>query len=131
MKEKLLQYLWPFQYFNKNELTTIDGDPIQIIHQGSFNTNQGADFSEAKIKIGNTTWAGNVELHIKSSDWNLHNHSADKNYNNIILHVVWQHDKEIKDIAGNNLPTLGLQNRVSKLLLSLIHISEPTRLGMI
>lgn len=118
MKEKLLQYIWQFQYFNKNELTTIDGDPIQIIHQGSFNTNQGADFSEAKIKIGNTTWAGNVELHIKSSDWNLHNHSADKNYNNIILHVVWQHDKEIKDIAGNNLPTLGLQNRVSKLLLN-------------
>lgn len=113
-----MQYIWQFQYFNKNELTTIDGDPIQIIHQGSFNTNQGADFSEAKIKIGNTTWAGNVELHIKSSDWNLHNHSADKNYNNIILHVVWQHDKEIKDIAGNNLPTLGLQNRVSKLLLN-------------
>jgi len=117
MKEKLLQYIWQFQYFNKNELATIDGDPLQIIHCGSFNTNQGADFSEAKIKIDNTTWAGNIELHIKSSDWNLHNHSADKNYGNIILHVVWQHDKEI-NIAGSILPTLVLQNRVSKLLLN-------------
>ena len=117
MKEKLLQYIWQFQYFNKNELTTTEGDLLQIIHQGNFNTNQGADFSEAKIKIETTTWAGNIELHIKSSDWNLHNHSADKNYSNIILHVVWQHDKEI-NVAGNNLQTLELQNRVSKLLLN-------------
>ncbi|MEO5783065.1 MAG: DUF2851 family protein, partial [Ginsengibacter sp.] len=109
--------IWHFQYFNNNELTTIDGEPLQIIHQGNLNTNQGADFTQAKIKTGNTTWAGNIELHIKSSDWNLHNHSADKNYGNIILHVVWQHDKEI-NIAGNNLPTLELQNRVSKLLLN-------------
>ena len=116
MKEKLLQYIWQFQYFNKNELATIDGEPLQIIHQGSFNTNQGADFFEAKIKIGNTTWAGNIELHIKSSDWVLHKHSADKNYNNIILHVVWQHDTEI-NIAGNKLPALELHNKVSKLLL--------------
>ncbi len=117
MKERLLQYIWQFQNFNKNNLTLIDGDRLQIIHQGKFNTNQGADFTEAKIKIGNTTWAGNIELHIKSSDWNLHNHSADKNYNNIILHVVWQQDKEIT-VAGNSLPTLELQDRVSKLLLS-------------
>ena len=118
MKERLLQYIWQFQYFNKNELSTTDGDQLLIIQQGSFNTNQGADFSEAKIKIGDTTWAGNIELHIKSSDWNLHRHSSDKNYNNIILHVVWQHDTEIKDVAGNNLPTLELQNAVSNLLLN-------------
>ncbi len=118
MKERLLQYIWQFQYFNKNELTTTGGEPLQVIHQGKFNANQGPDFSEAKIKIGNTTWVGNIELHITSSDWNLHNHSADKNYNNIILHVVWEHDKEIQDISGNNLPTLELQNRVSKLLLN-------------
>ena len=116
MKEKLLQYIWQFQYFHKNDLTTTDGGPLQIIHQGNFNTNQGADFSDAKIKIGDTTWAGNIELHINASDWNLHNHSADKNYNNIILHVVWQHDKEINN--ANNFATLELQSRVSKLLLS-------------
>ena len=118
MKEKLLQYIWQFQYLNKNELAAVNGEPLQIIHQGNFNTSQGPDFSEARIKIGNTIWAGNIELHIKSSDWNLHNHSSDKNYGNVVLHVVWQHDKEIKDAAENNLPTLELQSRVSKLLLN-------------
>ena len=93
MKENLLQYIWQFQYFNKDELNTTGGEALQIIHQGNFNTNQGADFSEAKIKIGDTTWVGNIELHIKSSDGNLHNHSADKNYSNIILNVVWRHEK--------------------------------------
>lgn len=118
MKEKLLQYIWQFQYYNKNDLSTTTGDPLQIIHQGKYNTNQGADFSDAKIKTGGATWAGNVELHVNSSDWDLHNHSADKNYNNIVLHVVWKHDREIKDPAGNNLVTLELHNRVSKLLLN-------------
>ena len=117
MKEKLLQYIWQFQYFNKNELTTTDGETLRIIHRGNYNTHQGADFSEAKVKIGDTIWAGNIELHINSSDWNLHNHSADKNYNNVILHVVWEHDKEIKDNAGNTLPTLQLQDRISNLVL--------------
>ena len=118
MKERLLQYIWQFQYFNRNELTTTSGDALEIIYQGNFNRNQGADFSEGKIKIGNTTWAGNIELHINASDWDLHKHSSDKNYNNIILHVVWQYDRQIKDIGGNILPTLELQNRVSKFLLN-------------
>ncbi|MEO6453988.1 MAG: DUF2851 family protein, partial [Ginsengibacter sp.] len=82
------------------------------------NSNQGPDFLSAKIKTGTTTWAGNIELHINSSDWNLHKHSADNNFTNIILHVVWQYDKEIKDAAGNSLITLELQSRVSNILLS-------------
>jgi hypothetical protein len=118
MKERLLQYIWQFQYFNRNELTTTSGEALEIIHQGNFNRNQGADFSEAKIKTAGTTWAGNIELHVNSSDWDLHNHSADKNYNNIILHVVWHYDKEIRDIGGNILHTLELESRVSKLLLN-------------
>ncbi len=118
MKEKLLQYIWQHQYFNKNDLATINGEPLLIIYQGSFNTNQGADFSEGKIKIGDTKLIGNIELHIRSSDWNLHNHSADKNYNNVILHVVWEHNKAINDPTGNILPTLELKSRISKLLLN-------------
>ncbi|MDQ6757833.1 MAG: DUF2851 family protein [Bacteroidota bacterium] len=118
MKEKLLQYIWQFQYFNKNELTTTNGELLRIIHQGNFNTSQGPDFTEAKIKIDNTMLVGNIELHVKSSDWNLHNHSSDKNYGNVVLHVVWEHDKEIKSTAENNLLTLELKSRVSKLLLN-------------
>ena len=117
MREDLLHYIWKFQYYNGNELRSTDGDAIQIIHPGAHNLNQGPDFTEAKIKINNTLWAGNVELHINSSDWNLHNHSADNNYNNVILHIVWNYDVEIKDTNGNNLPTIELQSRVSKLVL--------------
>lgn len=94
-----------------------NGDRVTVIHPGNHNFNQGPDFTEAKIKINNTLWAGNVELHINSSQWNQHKHSTDNNYNNIILHVVWNHDIEIKDANGNNLPTLELQSKVSKLLL--------------
>lgn len=117
MKEDLLQFIWKFQYYNSNELLTTSGDAIQIIHPGSHNFNQGPDFIQAKIKISDTLWAGNIELHINSSHWNLHKHSTDPNFNNIILHVVWNHDVEISDHNGNNLPTLELQSRVSKILL--------------
>jgi hypothetical protein len=117
MKEDLLQYIWQFQYFNNSELRATSGEVIQVIHPGNHNSNQGPDFKEAKIKINQTLWAGNIELHINSSQWNLHNHSSDSNFNNIILHVVWNHDTEIKDSNGSNLPTLELKTRVSKLLL--------------
>lgn len=117
MKEDILQYIWKFQHYNRNELACTNGDRISVIYPGNHNSNQGPDFKEAKIKINDTLWAGNVELHINSSHWNLHHHSEDNNYNNIILHVVWNHDIEIKDTNGNNLPTLELQSRVSNLLL--------------
>ena len=113
MTERLLQYIWQFQYYNTNNLTTIDGDIVQINYPGIYNTNQGPDFLEGKIKVTDTIWAGNIELHIKSSDWNLHKHSEDKNYNNIILHVVWENDIEL----GLPFPVLELQNRVSNFLL--------------
>jgi hypothetical protein len=117
MTERLLHFIWQFQYFNKSLLTTEQGETVYIAHHGQYNTNQGPDFSNAKIVIGKTTWAGNVELHLKSSDWHKHAHGGDKNYNNIILHVVWEHDEEIPDVNGNILPTLNLHTLVPKLLL--------------
>ena len=118
MKEKLLQFIWQFQYFNKSNLFTTLDKPIIILVPGHINFNQGPDFTDAKIKSGETIWVGNIEIHIHSSDWNLHKHSNDKNYNNIILHVVWVHDMEIQDINGVILPTLELRNLVSKVLLN-------------
>jgi len=114
MTERLLQYIWQFQYFNTNELLTIEEETVQVIHPGTYNTNQGPDFIDAKIKIDNTIWAGSVELHIHSSDWKNHKHSGDSNYKNVILHVVWQHDADLK------LPfsTLRLEDKVSKFLLA-------------
>jgi hypothetical protein len=114
MTERLLQYIWQFQYFNPADLVTEEGEPLLVIHPGTLNTNQGPDFSDAKVKIGTTTWAGSIEIHIKSSDWKLHKHSGDKIYNNVILHVIWLHDADLQ------LPfsTLVLQEKVPKVLLN-------------
>lgn len=117
MTERLLQFIWQFQYFNKQALTLHDGSALQILYQGHLNTNQGPDFSQAKIKIDNTVWAGNIELHIKASDWHQHNHGTDKNYSNIILHVVWENDAAIKDVNGETIPTLELQPYVPVIML--------------
>ena len=113
MTERLLQFIWQFQYFNKSELTTIHGEALQILFHGQYNSNQGPDFNNAKIRIGETTWAGTVELHIRTSDWNKHKHHEDKNYKNVILHVVWEND-EIKETS---IPVLELKDRVSKVLM--------------
>lgn len=114
MTERLLQYIWQFQYFNPAALVTDEGEPIQIIHPGHLNTNQGPDFTDAKIRIGSTLWAGSIEIHINNSDWNNHRHTGDKNYKNVILHVIWKKDMDL------HLPfaTLILQDRVPKLLLN-------------
>ena len=114
MNERLLQYIWQLQCYNRSSLVTEEDEPLQIIYPGVFNTNQGPDFLNAKIKIGTTTWAGSIELHINSSDWKNHKHDDDKNYNNVVLHVVWQHDIDLQ-LA---FPTLVLQDKVSKLLLN-------------
>jgi hypothetical protein len=115
--ERLLQFIWQFQYFNKNELTTSEGEAVQVLFPGRYNTNQGPDFSNAKILIGNTTWAGTIELHLKTSDWNRHKHQDDKNYNNVILHVVWDDDQNGNPIAMVSVPVVELKSRVPKLLL--------------
>ncbi|HUM97717.1 MAG TPA: DUF2851 family protein [Chitinophagaceae bacterium] len=117
MTEKLLQFIWQFQYFNKSGLATSDGEPLQILFAGQYNTNQGPDFLNAKLKIGETTWAGSVELHLKSSDWVRHKHSEDKNYDNVILHVVWEQDKELQGLS-QRFPVLELNTSVSKILLT-------------
>lgn len=115
MTEKLLQYIWQFQYFNRSDLMTTAGEPVTILFQGILNKNQGPDFTNAKIKIGNTLFAGSVELHNKTSEWLAHGHQYDANYQNVILHVVFEDDK--RDTISS-IPTLVLQNRISGLLLN-------------
>lgn len=114
MNEKLLQYIWQFQCFNLNQLQTTDGEAILILQPGFCNSNQGPDFKDAKIKIADTTWAGHVELHILSSDWQAHKHSGDENYKNVILHVVWQNNIDLQ----LPFPVLELHDKVPKVLLS-------------
>ena len=110
----MLQYIWQYSFYQPAQLVTTDNLVVQVAYPGLSNTNQGPDFLNAKIKIGGTTWVGSVEIHINSSEWNDHKHSSDNNYNNVILHVVWNEDLKI----NLPFPTLVLQDRVSKVLLS-------------
>lgn len=118
MTEKLLQFIWQFQYFNRNDLLTPDGEKVSIIHPGQPNRHQGPDFFNGRVKIGSTEWAGHIELHLKSSDWYKHKHQTDPHYGRVILHVVWQHDKEVKDENGLVIPVISLENRIPHVLLN-------------
>ncbi|OQP49720.1 hypothetical protein A4H97_27900 [Niastella yeongjuensis] len=114
MNERLLQYLWQFQYYNKQSSILDNGDTFQVIHPGRFNTNQGPDFLEAKIRIEDTLWVGHVEVHVKTSDWFRHAHQFDRNYDNVVLHVVWEHDLPERD---TRIPVFSMQSKVPLLLL--------------
>lgn len=107
--EDFLFYVWQFKVFNHQNLKTIDGQPIELIYNGVLNKDAGPDFQGAKVKIGDTEWAGNVEIHIKSSDWERHNHTQDKAYNNVILHVVYEYDKAVMRNDGTAVPTLEIK----------------------
>ncbi len=113
MNEDFLAFVWRHQYFEKFNLKTTTGQQITIESTGFLNTNAGPDFQEAIIIIDEVKWAGHVELHVRSSDWLKHHHQFDKAYENVILHVVWEHDKELEITA----PTLELKNIVSHQLL--------------
>ena len=117
MTERLLQFIWQFQYYNQSALSSITGEQIKILHPGKYNTQQGPDFLDGKVIIDNTTWVGSIEVHIKSSDWNRHRHSNDNNYANVILHVVWEHDAVIYNARGSELPVLVMQPLIANLLL--------------
>ncbi|MFN6946269.1 MAG: DUF2851 family protein [Cytophagaceae bacterium] len=112
MKESFLHFVWEFQYFEKKLLTDCFDEQVQIVHQGTKNYNSGPDFHDARIKIGDFFWSGNVEIHIKASDWYSHNHQQDKAYDNVILHVVWLNDQIVKRTDGTPIPTLELKNRI-------------------
>ena len=118
MQESFLHYIWRYQYFDKKDLTTTDGQPIDILYPGHYNTDAGPDFKEAKVKIGNLEWLGSVEIHLKSSDWNAHKHQNDPAYNNTILHVVWESDGDIQREDNSILPTLELKERADPHLLN-------------
>ncbi|HNW69613.1 MAG TPA: DUF2851 family protein [Bacteroidales bacterium] len=117
MNEDLLHYLWKYQRFKTNIITT-DGKAVSVENPGMKNTDAGPDFTNAKIRIDSTLWAGNVEIHLKSSDWFSHRHHLDKAYDNIILHVVHEDDKPIFDKTGNKVATIELKDSIDSSLVS-------------
>ncbi|MCC5944642.1 MAG: DUF2851 family protein [Bernardetiaceae bacterium] len=112
MNENFLHYIWQHQYFDKENLRTTAGFPLQILTAGKHNTNAGADFSDARIDLDDAELCGDVEIHYKSSDWERHGHQHNEAYENVILHVVWEADKKIRHRDGSEIPMLELSKRV-------------------
>jgi hypothetical protein len=109
MKEEFLHYLWKYKLYTRENLKTYSGESVEILNHGVHNFDSGPDFFNAKIKIDDTIWAGNVEVHINSSDWFVHQHNTDKAYDNVVLQVVLNHDKEVYRTNGQRIQTLELK----------------------
>ena len=114
MKEDFLHYLWRFKKFETLDLRTTQNEPLIIIKTGDYLELSGPDFFNAQIIIENQKWAGNIEIHLKSSDWYVHGHEKDTAYDNVILHVVWEHDTEIFGKNNIEIPVLVLKEYTSK-----------------
>lgn len=109
MKEDLLYFIWKTSHLTFNGQTTTEGEIVEIIDPGEYNNDSGPDFFNAKVRIGETVWAGNVEIHINSSDWLNHNHHNDPAFNNVILHVVVNDDKPVSNSIGQAIPTIKMK----------------------
>ncbi len=108
MKESILHFIWQNKLFQSHSLLTTDGESVEVIDPGRLNTDAGPDFFNAKIKLGNTIWAGNVEIHTRSSEWARHGHDDDKAYNSVVLHVVKKADAQVFRADGAPIPQLEL-----------------------
>ncbi len=112
-KEDFLHFIWQFRLYDQQTLTGTMGEAISVLNCGFPHQDAGPDFANAKLIIGDATWAGNVEIHLKSSDWLLHKHQNDESYDNVILHVVYEDDSPIHRHDGSLLPTLVLKGRIT------------------
>ncbi len=112
MQETFLHYVWQFKKFDTSSLKTTAGEAIALHNNGHPNLNSGPDFFNAQLEIDGQLWAGNVEIHIKSSDWYVHNHEVDCAYDNVILHVVYEHDTDIFRKDNSIIPTLQLKHLI-------------------
>lgn len=114
MEEKFLHYIWQFQLFNLQQLKTTVGEKLEIIKVGIHNKDAGPDFFNGQIRLSKTRWAGNIEIHLKSSDWYKHKHQNDLAYDKVILHVVWENDVDVFRENGEPIPTFELKGKVKK-----------------
>ena len=107
--ENLVRYVWKHRLFPLTPLQTTDGHSVEVLHPGTENRHDGPDFFNAKVKIGETLWVGNVEVHGKASDWMQHGHDTNKRYDSVVLHVVGMVDRTIVRTDGTLIPQLQLE----------------------
>lgn len=110
--EDFLHYVWKFKLFDFRNLQTTEGEDLEIISAGIHNHHAGPDFNDVRVRIGDTVWAGNAEIHINAADWYNHQHTHDEAYNNIVLHIVYRNNQPVLQPNGKPLPTLELLNRI-------------------
>ncbi|MDX1409540.1 MAG: DUF2851 family protein, partial [Saprospiraceae bacterium] len=108
MKEAFLHFVWNTRSFDQTGIRTTDGKPVEILNFGIANTQGGPDFKHAQVILEGTRWAGSIEIHVLASEWDEHGHSADPNYENVILHVVLEEDRPIY-LQGRRLPCIELK----------------------
>lgn len=122
-------YLWQFQAFSKQNLRTSEGEALEIIRVGNLNRNAGADFQMAEILLDGVRWVGSAELHLRTSDWLKHRHQENKNYDTVILHIVWENDLPRNTILRSDqspIPVLELKPLTDPLLLEKYHFLKNT-----
>ncbi|MET1054111.1 MAG: DUF2851 family protein [Pedobacter sp.] len=112
LNEDFLHYIWQYRLLTRLDLYCTDGAKLEIIDTGSPNTHAGPDFSSARLRIAGTLWAGNVEIHVKASEWLLHHHQQDRLYDTVILHVVYEDDAVICRTDGSLIPVLLLKDLI-------------------
>jgi hypothetical protein len=111
MQEEFLHYLWK-RGFEKKSLQTVAGEKVMIINTGEHNRDAGPDFINAIVRIGDTTWAGCVEIHVKASDWHRHGHNRDEAYDNVILHAVHEYDKPVHRTSGEEIAVVEMKAHI-------------------
>ena len=104
--EKLMQYVWQHRLWLQRDMVTVDGRRVEVIDQGRLNVDSGPDFFNAKVRIDGEMWAGNVEIHVRASDWRRHGHDSDRAYDTVVLHVVGMDDAEVRRRDGSVIPQL-------------------------
>lgn len=109
MKEEFLHYLWKYSLYFTDRLVDSDGNKISVIHPGEYNRDSGPDFFNARISIAGTEWAGNVEIHLRTSHFDIHGHQNDPAYNNVILHIVAENDKKVFNEKGEEVLTAEIE----------------------
>jgi len=111
--EDLLQFIWEQRLFDQTALRTSEGLTVEVLKAGRIQHHSGPDLIDALVRIDDQVWAGNVEVHVRSSEWNAHGHQFDPAYENVVLHVVFEHDSEVCTRQGIVPPTVELLHRIS------------------
>ena len=117
MNEALLHTIWKYKLLGQNKFVGTKGETIEIVAIGEHNQDSGPDFFSSKVLINDVLLVGNVEIHIKTSDWLKHKHQLNKAYDNLVLHVVYEHDVELPQNELFNVSVVELKNIIKRSLI--------------